>query len=149
MKCAVVALLFLFGCEKGTEPEPESPKLNFAAHERKNVSWEPVAPFSMDTRWRFLSGEETSHGYEAKGAWEITLRNTSGNRWRAQVWSLSFEDREGFQIEEYSLIGPLIDIRFEENESRLRNGNFYLTLSSLEAANEITKMTVWASFEKL
>lgn len=151
MQLVAIALILLsLGCsEKGTEPETERPQLNVAPHERKGVSWEPDAPFTMDIRWRFLSGKETSHGYEAKGAWEITLRNTSGNRWRAQVWSLSFEDRQGFQIEEYSLIGPLIDIRFEENESRLRNGNFYLTLSSLEAANEITKMTVWASFEKL
>ena len=62
---------------------------------------------------------------------------------------MSFVDRQGFQIEEYSLIGPLIDIRFEGNESFLRNGNFYLTLGSLETANEITKMEVWASFEKL
>lgn len=149
-RVAIALILLSLGCsDKGTEPETERPELNVSPHERKGVSWEPDAPFTMDIRWRFLSGEETSHGYEVKGAWEITLQNTSKNRWSVKVWSLSFVDRQGFQIEEYSLIGPLIDIRFEGNESFLRNGNFYLTLGSLETANEITKMEVWASYEKL
>ena len=159
-RAAIALMLFSLGCsEKGTEPEregsheqteePVSQELNVKPRERNDLSWEPDAPFTMDIRWRFQSGKETNHGYEVKGAWEISLRNTSGNRWRAQVWRLSFEDMQGFQVEEFSLIGPLIDILFEENESRLQNGNFYLTLSSIEAANEITKMTVWATFEKL
>ena len=154
-KTACLIALLLTACsEKGTEPETDgsvSQVLNVKPRERNDISWEPDAPLTMDIRWRFLNGEETTHGYEVKGAWQITLHNTSENRWRGKVWSLSFFDRQGFLISSFSSSHriPLIDIRFEGNESFLRNGNFYLTLRSPETANEITKMVVIAFFEKL
>ena len=142
-----LCLTRLLGCDskpKVVEPEPEPIRLNTASHEEDGLSWED-SPIEADTRWRFLASRETEIGFEVTGAWEITLRNTSSDEWEAVLSRLTFEDRQGFQIAEY-YIGSFPYI-LQGHESRHLQGNFDIQVVSLELANSIRTMNLWASFK--
>ncbi len=103
MRTGILCLIGLLACNsKPDVVEPSNDvRLNTAPHEEDGLSWEG-SPIEADTRWRFLSSRETDEGFDVTGAWEITLRNTSG---------------------------------------------FDIQIASLELANSISTMNLWASFE--
>ncbi len=145
MRTGILCLIGLLACNsKPDVVEPSNDvRLNTAPHEEDGLSWEG-SPIEADARWRFLSSRETDEGFDVTGAWEITLRNTSGDVWEANVPRLTFEDGQGFQVAEY-YIGEVVIL--QGHQSRYRQGNFDIQIASLELANSISTMNLWASFE--
>ena len=123
-----------------------SPKvsLNTTSHERLGISWQG-SPITADTRWRFISSEETQSGVFITGAWDITLRNPSSLPYVVTITRLAFEDASGFQIAEYAPVSGIETVTLSSGESNLRQGNFYISVATVEVANTVTKMNVWAS----
>ena len=142
----LLCVIGLFSCDsKPDVVEPEPIHLNTISHEEDGLSWED-SPIEADTRWRFLASRETEKGFDVTGAWEITLRNTSRDVWEADLSRLTFEDRQGFQIAEY-YVGGIFPYILQGHESRHLQGNFDIEVASLELANSISTMNLWASFK--
>ena len=111
-------------------------------HEVTGLFWEG-SPVEVEKRWRFLAARETDEGFEVTGAWSITLHNTSGDVWKANLSHLTFEDSQDFQIAEYYLG----ETRWlQGHETAELQDNFKIPVASIELANSINEMSVWASF---
>ena len=145
IRASFVAAIFLLSCNAEVDPDP-APVLNTEAHERSDVPWQD-SPVQADHRWRFLSSTKTGQGFQIKGAWEITLRNTSEDAvWVANVSRLSFHDINGFQVADYN---PKVSRRYlAAGETLPLSGNFQFEIATIELANSITRMGVWASFRE-
>ena len=144
--CAV-ALIYLVSC--GESPiNSRSPDLNTRSHSRHGLTYGD-SPIEVDTRWRFVSSKNTIAGVEVTGAWEITLRNPSSSDWNFWISRFSFLDAQGFQIVEYSSNDDWIEtLMIEAGETDTWYGNFTISLKSIDLANTITNMSVWASVWK-
>ncbi len=149
--CAAAALL---ACNAGGDSKPAA-ALSTAPQEYTSTWEERGWPIEMTVRWRFLSSRQTDEGTEVTGAWEITLSNTSADGWDANIARLTFEDEAGFQIAEHIPRRPsflqsssLIRRTLEAQQTFTGQGNFQITVASVEQANSITSMQVWASFKE-
>ena len=143
----ILCLIGLLACD--SKPDIVEPsqvvRLDTTSHEHNNRYWEDTL-IEADTRWRFLSGRETDEGFEVTGAWEIILRNTSDDVWEANPSNLVFEDKQGFQIAEY-YIGRIFPWILQGHQTKILKGNFVIRVASIELANSISEMSVWASFK--
>ena len=144
VRFSVAVCFWLLSCDSGVDSKPVV--LDTSSHSRKDLSWGD-APIKADTRWRFLSSRPTGSGIEVTGAWEISLRNTSRRGWWAKVDRLAFEDSEGFQVAAYMPPNEsLIYRRLRPQETVDLQGNFQIDVASIELANDISHMGVWAAF---
>ncbi len=123
-----------------------SPKanLNTMAHEKLDVSWEG-SPVRADIRWRFISSQETQAGVSITGSWNITLRNPSNSTYLVNIARLTFIDVSGFQIAEYAPVSGVETVTVSAGQTNPRQGNFYISVATVELANSVTDMNVWAS----
>ena len=118
--------------------------LNTASHEKLDVSWES-SPVRADIRWRFISSQEMQTGVSITGSWNITLRNPSASTYVVNIGRLSFTDVSGFQIAEYAPVSGVETVTIAPGQTNPRQGNFYISVATVELANTVTDMNVWAS----
>ena len=142
MYALVVCLMLACGSDGISTPKVS---LNTTSHELLDQCCWGTAPIRMDIRWRFISSEETQSGSFITGAWDITLRNPSSLTYRVNIGRLAFEDASGFQIAEYDPVSGIDTVTLSAGETRQRQGNFYFSVATVEIANTVTHMGVWAS----
>ena len=139
----VFSMLFI-GCGKDCPTCPETSELNTSPHLVSSGFWGD-GEIEADDTWRFISYSESESGIIVIVSWNITLRNMSSSKYRVLIKRFTFEDKDGFQIfESYNERG-FVNITLDADESRNLQGNLNLDLQSLEVANSITKMGIWAS----
>lgn len=141
MYALVVCLMLACGSDGISTPKVS---LNTTSHEHLDVSWSDT-PITADVRWRFISSEERQSGIYITGAWDITLRNPSSLPYVVTLTRLVFEDASGFQIAEYAPVSRIDTVTLSAGETRQRQGNFYFSVATVEVANTVTRMGVWAS----
>lgn len=141
MYALVVCLMLACGSDGISTPKVS---LNTTSHEHLGVSWSN-SPITADVRWRFISSEERQSGIYTTGAWDITLRNPSSLPYVVNLTRLVFEDASGFQIAEYDPVSGIDTVTLRAGETRQRQGNFYFSVATVEVANTVTRMGVWAS----
>ena len=128
----ILCLLGLLACD-GLDTEPR---------EMIGIAWEEY-PFEVDLQWVFQSSKETDKGIDVLGAWKLTLRNTSDDEWKVHLIRVGFVDGQGFQVAEHHINESFV---VEGQESSELQGNFDMQVASIQLANSISGVTVWAKF---
>ena len=128
------------GSDSPTEPDVE---LNTAPRTEADLTWSGEGFIFKAVSWRFLSYEENADGsITITGAYNLDFKN-NGDRARTVSWDLHFMDAGGFQITVYS---PWSNKTVPAFSSRGYSGNFEIEVPSVDMANSITKMEIWAAF---
>ena len=96
---------------------------------------------STESSWRFL---ETVEG-EVQGGYTVKWTNNAQSNITVNVARLVFEDANGIQIAEELLFGEQFPL--DSGQTRERTGNFSFFVS-VSAANQVTRMSIWASFSE-
>jgi len=139
-RSAALLALALAACGDDPVAPPPPLVLNVSAHTEALHEWgNGVA--ADDVGWRLIS--VTSEGL--RGAYN--MRWVNGTPSGVEIsYELRFYDASGFELDRYP---PVFSISqsvpaFDE---RAASGNFTLPdVTSIEAANEIARMQIWASF---
>ena len=138
----ILLICFTVACGGNNVTAP-TVTLNTAAHERLDVSWEG-SPIRADIRWRLMSSDPfLNNQFSITGSWQITFRNPSPQDYIVEIVRLTFEDASGFQVAEYAPISGIELVRLSGLQTNPRQGNFYISVASIELANSITSMNVW------
>ena len=145
----ILLVCHILACgDKAVDPQEN---LNTMSHEHVDLYWEGT-PIKADVTWRFISAEE---GFNNKifitGSWIITFRNTGVNTYGINIGQFVFEDPSGFQITEYTPISnaPIDIFSIAGSQTSRRTGNFEILVNSVDIANTITYMGVYAVITQL
>ena len=153
-----ICLLFLsYGCSKEspTSTEPTEPTLDTTTKESSG-SWtikrwngddwiDTGYRLSVDRTWRFISYlDRADGGVDIKGGYTLELSNPSDNDVEFGFSKLIFKDKDGIPISEY-YASPRIERLVSANGTARYSGTFEIDLDNIDIANQITRMTLWAS----
>ena len=145
-----VRLLFMLlachilACGDKAVLDPQVISLNTTSHEQATVQWQGTT-IQADVKWRFISAEESLNGQiNISGAWTITFTNTGNDTYVINITRLVFEDAQGFQLAEYTRTFTIDEFTLAGSQTQARQGNFQFVVASIDMANKITKMNVYA-----
>ena len=143
-----IILLFAANCDRDDGVSSKL-ALDTTPHSIVNMYWSS-GHISADINWRFISSEETEGGITVTGAWKVELRNAGSIRYEVAITKFTFEDEDEFQI---ALYDPgkydIIDVTLDPEESTHRQGNFTIEVASVDIANSIVFMTLWARINEV
>ena len=115
--------------------------INTRAHTR-SAYWEMFGgTINTETSWRYLEVD----GGEIRGGYSTTWTNNTKSDISVTRGRLVFEDAIGIQIGEYKFGILEQEFDLDGGASRVRTGNFEF-FASVSAANQVTRMSIWAGF---
>jgi len=143
-----VLLIFAASCDRDDGMSSKT-ALDTTPHSIVNMYWSS-GHISADINWRFISSEKTEGGITVTGAWNVELRNAGTISYEVAITKFTFEDEDEFQIAVYD---PgkydIIDVTLDPEESTQRQGNFTIEVASVDIANSIVFMTLWARINEV
>jgi hypothetical protein len=137
-------LLLVSGCLTDSNSDSDKPKLDTNVYKFTGAHW-PETTIYADYGYKFLSYVKTTTGITVTVSWNTLISNTGDINYRIKISRFTYEGLDGFQIAEYYPI-PLniVDVTIEAGKSRQDQGNFNINVTSIEEANKIKSMKLWA-----
>ncbi|MFC1485924.1 hypothetical protein ACFL55_02735 [Candidatus Latescibacterota bacterium] len=146
---SIVLLLLSMNCDHDDGVSSSKPVLDTTPHEIVNMYWSG-GHISADINWRFISYEEVEGGITVTGAWNVDMRNVGTSRYQVAITKFTFEDEDEFQISVYDPGNyDIFSVILDAGESVQRQGNFTIAVASVDIANSIVFMTLWARISEV
>ena len=160
MKLSLISICLVvlsYGCSSSS---PTAPTFDTTTKEDSAVitiqrwdgeEWIETADLlSVSWTWRFISYlEKDDRSVRIKGGYTLDLSNPSDNDVEFSFNKLSFDDKDGIPIYEYTLIYD-IDRFVSANGTDTYSGAFEIDLDNIDVSNQITKMFIWgAAFKEI
>jgi len=144
MNALAVAVVGGFGCEGSTGLDGQ---LDTSLH-TANASWDSIA-ITASVRWRFLHSTAGSGGVVVTGSYDMTFDNHTGRDYTVGLSKLGLENIDGVALAQVTpaRTSAWVFSRYLSAGAYTETAdNFTVTLPSVQTANSITHMNVWASF---
>ena len=148
MKLSLISICLLFlsyGCSKNS-PTSTAPTLDTTTKENSG-RWAIASTddiLRIDSTWRFISYlERDDGGVRIKGGYTLDMSNPSDTYVEFSSSKLTFDDAIGIVISEYNAY--ITPRKVSANSTDTYSGTFEIDLDSIDIANQITKMSFWAS----
>ena len=150
---SICLVVLSYGCSNNS-PTSTEPTLDTTTKESSGswtiqrwdgANWIDTADkLSIDKTWRFISYLELDdRSVRIKGGYTLDLSNPSDNDVEFSFNKLSFNDKDGIPIYEYTFYD--IDRFVSANGTDSYSGMFEIDLNNIDTANQITEMILWAS----
>ena len=102
----------------------------------------------VDKTWKYISRSEMPDGrVKITGGYSFEFYNQSDNIVKVYISKFIFEDIDGIPIYEYDV--PIKIIRsLAPKGSDIYPGSFEIILDNLDTATQITRLSLWGSFNE-
>ena len=136
----VLGMVLLVACGEFDPMSAGPAGLNTTVHSESNGTWtenglEPTGPTASDISWRFLELNRISY--------QMTWTNNDPSRAVTVSYSLHFVDDAGFEIWKSSSFSTIISAASSRDTQDII---IQYIIDSVDLANQISAMEVWASF---
>ena len=133
-------------------------RLDTELHKQAGGTWPDVGVGTSEQIWRFVShreliGEIAERRRElemiaVKGAYKLHWQNDTDKEFNV-LYELRFFDSSNLQIARYKPYGRGLEFILFPVASKEDSGTFEIKVDNLEAANSISSMRVYASFDEV
>ena len=144
-------LMFLsYGCGEDTLDTTAKTETEYRTIKRwDGDNWvETSFKVQIDKTWRYISHSATLDGrVKITGGYSFDFNNPTNDRINIMISKFIFEDIDGIPIYEYELPSE-IERTLEPKGYLGYPGSFEIILDNLDTATQITRLSLWGSFNE-